>query len=287
MKISHEVPVALLTKSKDFNDYDYALVHLFETNPDYYNFYKESIALGRSVVLDNSAFELGQAFDSDKFAHWITELQPTEYIIPDIIGNGNATANSVEEWINKYNLPGIKIGVVQGKTLDEFVECYNRIFPLVDKIAICFNYPFLVNDLGYNNIPISYDDETGDAITAKTIFSDYDQFKLAEYSMNRPLLVEYIRDNLPTKPTHLLGCSVPQEFMYYRDQVNVYNRPAFDFLESCDTSNPIVHAINGIKYQDYGLDNKISTKLIEYLNHDNFDMELIEHNVKLFRSFVK
>lgn len=286
MKISHEVPVALLNKSREFNDYDYALVHLFEENKEYYNFYKESIDLGRSVILDNSAFELGEAFDMDQYAHWIKELQPTEYILPDVIGQSNGTVNNAEKWNGTYDLPGIKIGVIQGSTLAEFVNCYIRMIRLVDKVALCFNYPFLVNELGYNNMPISYND-SGEAVTTKTIFNNFDQYKLAEYSMNRPLLVEYIRDNLTILPTHLLGCSVPQEFMYYRDQEPVYSRPAFDFLESCDTSNPIVHAINGIRYQEYGLDDKVSTKLVEYLNHTDFDMELIDHNIKTFRSFVK
>lgn len=286
MKISHEVPIALLEKSREFNDYDYALVHLFEENPEYYDFYKKSIELDRTVILDNSAFELGTAFNSDKYADWIRKLQPTEYIIPDVIGNGTATVDKAEEWNSKFDLPGIKIGVIQGTTLNEFIDCYHQMFDKVDKIALCFNYRFLVNALGYNNMPISYH-EDGTAVTSKTIFSNYDQFCLAEYSMNRPLLVEFIRDNLPTKPTHLLGCSVPQEFIYYRDQEPVYQRPAFKFLESCDTSNPIVHAINGIRYEEYGLDNKVGTKLVDYLDHTDFDMELLDYNIKTFRSFVK
>lgn len=286
MKISHEVPIALLEKSREFNDYDYALVHLFEEKPEYYDFYKKSVELGRTVILDNSAFELGTAFDADQYADWIQKLQPTEYIIPDVIGNGDKTADYAEQWNAKYDLPGKRIGVIQGTTLAEFENCYYRMIDKVDKIALCFNYSFLVNKLNYNNMPISYN-ENNEAVTSKTIFADYNQFALAELSMNRPLLVEFIRDNLPIKPTHLLGCSVPQEFIYYRDQVPVYSRPAFDFLESCDTSNPIVHAINGIRYEDYGLDNKVSTKLIDYMDYTEFDMELLEHNIQTFRSFVK
>ena len=35
MLISHEVPKCLFEKSLDFNDYDYALVHLFDEDPEY------------------------------------------------------------------------------------------------------------------------------------------------------------------------------------------------------------------------------------------------------------
>jgi hypothetical protein len=31
MLVSHESPISILDKSKEYNDYDYALVHLFET----------------------------------------------------------------------------------------------------------------------------------------------------------------------------------------------------------------------------------------------------------------
>ena len=87
MKISHETPISLLEYSTEFNDYDYALVHLFEEYTKYFDFFKKSISQGRTVILDNSIFELGKAFDSDRFAYWIQQLNPTEYIIPDSLEN--------------------------------------------------------------------------------------------------------------------------------------------------------------------------------------------------------
>ena len=43
---------------------------------------------------------------------------------------------------------------------------------------------------------------------------------------------------------HLLGCALPQEFGYYSD---------FPFIESIDTSNPIIHGLEWIKYNKLGL----------------------------------
>lgn len=43
MLVSHEVPLSLLEKSRTFNDYDYALVHLFEIYPAYKQFYIDSL----------------------------------------------------------------------------------------------------------------------------------------------------------------------------------------------------------------------------------------------------
>ena len=68
MLVSHESPISMLEKSRDYNDYDYALVHLFESHPKYYDFFKESLLMDRDVLLDNSIFELGEAFDNAKAA---------------------------------------------------------------------------------------------------------------------------------------------------------------------------------------------------------------------------
>ena len=43
MKISHEVPKELFEDSLKFNDYDYALVHLFDKDPEYLQFYKNCV----------------------------------------------------------------------------------------------------------------------------------------------------------------------------------------------------------------------------------------------------
>ena len=75
MLISHEVPKCLFEKSLDFNDYDYALVHLFDEDPEYLEFYKNSVKNGRHVLLDNSIFELGEAYDNDSDLDYLKNRQ--------------------------------------------------------------------------------------------------------------------------------------------------------------------------------------------------------------------
>jgi hypothetical protein len=140
MYVSHESPISFLEESRSYNDYDYALVHLFETHPKYYQFFKDSIKLGRQVLLDNSIFELGESFDSEKFAKYAEELKPSFYIVPDVLEDGYATIKSFSEFISKYpDLPGLKIGAVQGKTYDEIVDCYKYMSDYADYIAISFD----------------------------------------------------------------------------------------------------------------------------------------------------
>jgi hypothetical protein len=262
MKISHESPLCLLDRSRSYNDYDYALVHLFETEPTYLQFFKDSLAQGRTVLLDNSIFELGTAFDSDKFAHWIKELQPTEYIIPDVLEDTLGTMDNALDWKEKYSdLPGKTIGVVQGKSYADLVQCYDYLDNIigVDKIAISFDYSYYLEVCPHPN-------------------------KWMGYALGRvQTLTRLLNDGVinTKKPHHLLGCALPIEFLFYRKD--------FKWLESLDTSNPIVHAILGFGYEPGGLDSKKSIKLIELLNTPEpsvATMHTIRHNIQYFRSYV-
>lgn len=262
MKISHESPLCLLDQSRSYNDYDYALVHLFETEPTYYQFFKDSLAQGRHVLLDNSIFELGTAFDSDRYAHWIKELKPTEYIIPDVLENALGTMDNALDWKEKYSdLQGKKIGVVQGKSYLDLVQCYEYLDEIidVDKIAISFDYSYYLEVCPHPN-------------------------KWMGYALGRvQTLTRLLKDGVinTKKPHHLLGCALPIEFMFYRQ--------GFEWLESLDTSNPIVHALLGIGYEPGGLDSKKSLKLIELLNTPEpsvATMHTIKHNIQYFRSYV-
>ena len=80
MLVSHEVPLKALEKSLEFNDYDYALVHLFKAHEEYYDFYKKSLSNNRTVYLDNSAYELKELYNVqnemiDKFNAFFKSLR--------------------------------------------------------------------------------------------------------------------------------------------------------------------------------------------------------------------
>ena len=97
--VSHESPISLLEHSIAYNDYDYCLVHLMDKYPDYANFFKRSIMNNREVLLDNSIFELGTAFEPKEYAKKVEWLNPTYYILPDVLENSIETPSSFS-----YNL---------------------------------------------------------------------------------------------------------------------------------------------------------------------------------------
>ena len=78
---------------------------------------------------------------------------------------------------------------------------------------------------------------------------------------------------------HLLGCSLPQEYMCYSE---------WDFIKSGDTSNPILVGAEGIRYGDNGIDWKPKEKLEHYFEKDLSDrFDDIIFNVNKFKQFIK
>jgi hypothetical protein len=281
MLISHETPISLLDTSRGYNDYDYALVHLLPEHPEYYRFYKDSVSMGRHVLLDNSIFELGEAYDSKEFAYWVKELQPTEYIIPDVLESTEGTIESFNKFTSEYNnLPGKTIGVVQGKTYKEIVKCYNYMCKRVSKIAISFDYSFYLNE--WDSFE-AFEQELG---TLPEWVKGMEFNKWVRYTLGRAALLYRlcIRDNYfdYTKKHHLLGCATPWEFKLYP------GKKFFNGIETIDTSNPIVAAILHKKYNPtYGLHEKWSVKLVDYIgaNITRDQLELAFYNTSLFRKF--
>ena len=259
--ISHEVPLSMLKESLEFNDYQYCLVHLLEKEPKYLAHFQRCIKNGVPVLLDNSLFELGTAFSPTRFSNWIKELQPDEYIIPDAFDDMQTTRMNAAKWMEDYaDLPGKKIGVVQGKDYNQYVACYKTLDNLgVDKIAISFGYP-------------SY--------TRENPYTDKNQARMfGRVTLINRLLKDGVINT--DKPHHLLGAGLPQEFMFYKDE-------KFDFIESLDTSSPIVHGMKGIKYDEGGLIYKEEEKLADLIDAKvtASQSKIIKSNISKFRKFV-
>ena len=258
IKIAHESPKVVFEEVQKLTDYDYALVHLFEEDEEYLNQFNKARDKGREIILDNSIFELEEAFDAVKFAKWVNHLRPTWYIVPDALEDSKKTMYQMGEWLADHNdVPGKKIGVVQGRTYDEIVRCYRFMDTVgVDMIAISFDYSYYTKSVPHPN-------------------------KYVSWMLGRvKLLGDFMRDGIinKDKPHHLLGCGLPQEFSFYRH--NDYN-----FIYSLDTSNPVVHGIKGIEYGDDGLWSKESQKLHELINVDieDIDIEKVTNNINKFR----
>lgn len=263
IKRAHEAPKSIFREVQSVTDYDYFLVHLFEEDPEYLQLARESVAKGRETILDNSIFELGTAFNMGKFANWVNEIKPTWYIVPDSLENKDKTISNMREWVENYKAsvdPKCKmIGVVQGKTYEELVECYEFMLSQnVDKIAFSFDLSL------YERM----------CPTAS---------KLLSWTIGRVTAIgQMVKDGIidTSRPHHLLGCALPLEFQCYS--------PEWTWIDSVDTSNPVIAGIKRELYDSsLGLRHKDSVKLYTLINAelDKQQKAFVMYNIDVFKKF--
>ena len=263
IKIFHEAPKSIFKHVQEFTDGDYALVHLFESDPEYFAFFENAVKEGREVILDNSVFELEKAFDPERFLYWINRLKPAYYIVPDVLEDAEGTIGNMVDWIENYKprvVAGPKmIGVVQGNDYESIEQCYLYMDRQanVDKIAISFDYGYYQDSYPHPN-------------------------KLISWSLGRvKLLGDLERSGVLNKhkPHHLLGCGTPGEGIFY-------SQPEFNYIDSVDSSNPTLHGYLGIRYKEaIGLASKSPTKLYTIMNNDVdlYQWKDIFYNISEFR----
>jgi len=257
IKISHEVPLCLLEKSREFNDYDYCLPHLMDENEEYKQFFLKSKEIGRHIMMDNSLHELGVPYSEKRLFYWLNELQPPEFFVPDYWENKTESIVSAKKWIGfQQQYPNTTfIAVAQAKSYGEALECYQ-----------------IYKDLGYKKIAFSY----GASFYNK--LCPHPNKSLGKALGRIHLISHLYKENIITSTDriHLLGCAVPQEFKWYK------NMP---FIESIDTSNPVMATLDEMEYGSYGLYEKPKSNMNDsfYIKLNQINIPLLHHNIEKFR----
>ena len=261
MKISHEVPLSLLEKSLMFNDYQYVLPHLIDKYNEYKLFMLEYRDQENSfMIMDNGLFE-GITHTAEDLVEKMHLIKPDIFITPDDWNNSHATYKNAKYWINtlKSQLPSTTklMVVLQGKTVEEISALYDK----------CV-------DLGFKHFAFNHSSEA-----YQRMFNHPN--KLVNQMMGRIELVNtmkrqgHISDN---HYIHLLGVSLPQEFIYYK---------GFDWINSVDTSSPIINGALNIPYEEYGLLIKPTNKIEEFFE-DSLEEQIgnITFNINKFREYT-
>jgi hypothetical protein len=211
--------------------------------------------------MDNGLFE-GVTHTTEDLLEKINLVRPNIFIVPDAWNDANTTLVNAKSWMINYkqHIPEEVnlMAVCQGKDMTELITTYQTLV-----------------DLGYTHIAFNHS-----SIAYQQEYSSMDSLKAAMYGR-----MEFIRRLVQsgairkTYYHHLLGCSLPQEFMSYSD---------WKFVKSVDTSNPILVGAEGGKYTNSGMTWKPKEKLEHYFEMNLEDkMENIIFNVDKFRSFIK
>ena len=261
MKVSHELPLGLMHYGYEWNDYDYCLPHLLDQYEQYTIYFQKARLNKRFIICDNGLFE-GVTHTTEDLLSKINLVRPNIFIVPDAWNDSNTTLVNAKGWMNtiKPHLPEETelMAVCQGKTLGELITTYQTLL-----------------DLGYKHIAFNHS-----SIAYQEMYPEYKGLKASMYGR-----MEFIR-NLVVKNVidkniyhHLLGASLPQEYMCYKD---------WPFIKSGDTSNPILVGAEGVRYGEGGIDWKPKEKLEYYFEKDlSGKVEDIIFNVQKFKQFIK
>jgi len=264
MQISHELPLSLLPKSYLWNDYDYCLPHLIDKHSSYEEYFVRARRHGRFIIMDNGLFE-GVTHTEADLIEKINLIKPDIFIVPDEWNDPHRTLQNAQYWISKIKskLPKSTelMVVIQGCSLGDFMNLYN------DCVRMGYKH------FAFNHSSIYYQND------------GYHPNPLMNQMMNRVYVISRMYKEGIIKDSHyvhLLGASLPQEFVYYKDN-------AFPFVKSVDTSNPVIVGALGLKYEDYGLIVKPKNKIEEFMEQEFSltQLETIQYNIKQFKNFTK
>ena len=168
IKISHELPLSLLSYSSDWNDYEYCLPHLLDKHADYRQFFLDTKERDRFIIMDNGLFE-GVKHTTQDLLEKIDLIEPNIFIVPDEWNERDITAKNAKHW-TQYKLPfKTKLMVVlQGKTVNEIHTLYQQ----------CV-------DLGYTHFAFNH---------SSVVYQELggSENVLANQSVGRVLLIEYL-----------------------------------------------------------------------------------------------
>jgi hypothetical protein len=261
IKISHEVPLCLLEDNLVWSDYQYLLPHLIDEYPQYKEHFVNYARNGGFVIMDNGLFE-GIEHTEQDLIQKINLIKPDIFIVPDAWSDSLTTYRNAKHWKEtlKHFLPKNTelMAVLQFNDYNEAVSSYTRL-----------------KDLGYTHIAFNH----GSNGYLK-MFPHKN--KLVSQMMGRILLINKMVDDgiiWETSYHHLLGCSLPEEFSYYK---------GYDFIKSLDTSHPIILSYEKLCYADRDSYIKSSTKIIDVMEKPYSDFSMwINANVDLFRKYIK
>jgi hypothetical protein len=264
MKISHELPLGLMHYGYEWNDYDYCLPHLIDQYEQYKLYFQKARNDNRFIIMDNGLFE-GVVHTTEDLLSKIELFKPNIFIVPDAWNDHALTLVNAKIWMNNYkpNLPeGVELmAVCQGKTISDLIATYQILLDLGYK------------HIAFNHSSIAYQDHYSVIGKEKPL--------LAAMYGRMEFIRQLVQKDIIDKNAyhHLLGASLPQEYMCYSD---------WDFIKSGDTSNPILVGAEGIRYEANGINWKPKEKLEFYFEKDlSGKIDDIIFNVQKFKEYVK
>ena len=137
MICSVELPIKYLNYSRHFN-FDFVIASTCLEYPEYLEYFmsiKDNNP--RFIILDNGAFEIGEAITDEKYIALAKKLQPDVLVVPDVYKDNAATGSRAVNFFTVWqNSPinGVELmGVLQGNSWGALVSIYQTLYAPVCK----------------------------------------------------------------------------------------------------------------------------------------------------------
>lgn len=244
IKINSELPLTMLDRNLDLNEYDFVLFHLYKEYPEYRAYYKQlrETHPDRIMIFDNSAYEFfvkNEKLDLEEFAHAVIDLCPDFYILPDKLMDKDETLQQTYTFLAYYETQIIKafsntgkhtpkpLAVAQGNSARELFDCLLKYHEDgIRNVAIPFHNSFFKEEYSpvyANRMRLEFGKLTDDH----------------RYMLGRHWFLASAKLLLQSfSYVHLLGSHCPFE-------KRLYEEANWDFIRSIDTGYPVKCAIAG------------------------------------------
>lgn len=244
IKINSELPLTMLDRNVELNQYDFVLFHLYKEYPEYRKYYKDlrNTHPERIMIFDNSAYEFfvkGEKLDLEEYAMAVIDLCPDYYILPDKLMDKRVTLDMTYLFLAQYGINIIKafantgkkvpkpLAVAQGNSVEDLFDCLLKYHEdRIRNVALPFHNSFFKDD---------YSPEYADRVRLEFGSLNDDR----RYMLGRHRFIASAKLLLQAfEYVHLLGSHCPFE-------KRLYEETGFDFIKSIDTGYPVKCAIAG------------------------------------------
>lgn len=250
MKVCHIVPADYIEECNQNSSMHLLISQEVLKNKKYREKYLEKSLNGNFIIMDNGAFEYGNAAPLDDVIEAVEAVEATEMVLPDCYLDVRITIKRVLDTLNelekKSYRPVSLMAVPQGETQDEYMKCLS-ILLLIDEI---------------DTIGFSYG----------AINKAFERYKLPP-SLLRPTVISFVHQHFDlgstNKEFHCLGIGGhPHEIEFLKK---------FKFIRSVDSSKAFVCAVHGIDIKETLPANYV----IPERPDDYFSIQVSEDVVKL------
>ena len=256
MKMAHIIPPSQLKAIPLTQKIHLCLAHLVERSEVYRDYYRNKAEQGHTVILDNSAFELGEAYPAEKMFDLADGIGATEVMAPEFFMNATKTIDSIcefSELMSERGSPAMIFATICGGDINEWLRCYRAVVELTN----------------VGTVGISF--RASEFIPVPEVDTDILTKRRMEARTTLTSILARLRS--PHVHHHLLGLWDPYELIMQKHH---------SWIRSCDSSAAYAH---GIKEIEVGLDrglpcNKESMDFEFEGEHTDLELSFVESNMK-------